>query len=320
MILRRLLALIIGLGVAAAIVGLRSRDPEVRVLDASARANAPGRFVALSDGMTHYRLDGPDSGTRVMLVHGFSVPSYIWDSTAIALAAAGYRVARYDSYGRGFSDRPDLAYDMALYERQLGQMLDSLNWRDPVHLMGLSFGGAVTAGFTARHAGRVRSLTLVDPVAGTLTPMPWFVRLPIIGPMLWQAMVVPTMAPSQLTDFVEPSRWPDWVDRYREQVQYRGFGRSLLRTRTTNSGAVLDTIYAGAGRARIPTLMLWGKEDSTVSVALAPSIQQAIPHVQFHVIERAGHLPHMERTDVVNPLLHSFLRSVDEPAADTTRR
>ena len=40
----------------------------------------------------------------------------------------------------------------------------------------------------------------------------------------------------------------------------------------------------------------------------AAGVQKAIPQIQFHPIERAGHLPHMERTDVVNPLLIGFLR------------
>ena len=55
----------------------------------------------------------------VVLVHGFSVPYYIWDSTTTALAAAGYRVVRYDEYGRGLSDRPNVDYTADLYDRQL---------------------------------------------------------------------------------------------------------------------------------------------------------------------------------------------------------
>ena len=40
------------------------------------------------------------TGPLVVLVHGLSVPYYIWDSTAASLAAAGHRVIRYDEYGR----------------------------------------------------------------------------------------------------------------------------------------------------------------------------------------------------------------------------
>src|SRR5215471_8625837 len=74
------------------------RNPETRTLDDAARRSATGKFVRLSDGVTHYEVSGPDSGAPVVLVHGFSVPYYIWDSTAAALSSRGYRVLRYDEY------------------------------------------------------------------------------------------------------------------------------------------------------------------------------------------------------------------------------
>ena len=64
--------------------------------------------MRLSDGFTHYELGGPPTGHLVVLAAGFSVPYYIWDPTFSALTEAGVRVLRYDYYGRGFSDRPDV--------------------------------------------------------------------------------------------------------------------------------------------------------------------------------------------------------------------
>src|SRR6185436_7138871 len=103
-----------------------ARNPERLTLDDTTRGQAPGKFVRLTDGTTHYRVDGPDSGRVVVLAHGFSVPLYIWDSTANALASAGFRVVRYDAYGRGWSDRPDIEYSDKVYERQVVELLDSL--------------------------------------------------------------------------------------------------------------------------------------------------------------------------------------------------
>ena len=285
------------------------RNPEHAALDAAARSGASGHFVQLQDGVTHYDVSGPDSGQRVLLVHGFSVPSYIWDSTATALSAAGFRVARYDYFGRGYSDRPNVRYTADLYDRQLLQLLDSLGWRQPVDIVGLSMGGPVTAQFVARHPERVRSHTLVDPAAGTAGRVQRIFRLPLLGPLLWQTLAVPGMADGQLSDFVEPAKWPDWPARYRVQMQYRGFGRALLSTLREREGVVLDSVYAHAGARGKPTLLLWGKEDKTVPIENASSVLKAIPQAQYHPIERAGHLPHMERTDEVNPLLVTFLRA-----------
>ena len=81
---------------------------------------------------------------------------------------------------------------------------------------------------------------------------------------------------------------------------------------------MLDSVYARVGALGTPTLLIWGVQDSTVSIDHAPGVRKAIPQAQYHPVERAGHLPHMERTDVVNPVLISFLRSQAVISADTT--
>jgi pimeloyl-ACP methyl ester carboxylesterase len=310
--------LIIAIVVAGLVVTYRARNPERRTLDETARQSAAGRFLQLADGKTHYELSGPEDGQRVILVHGFSVPSYIWDSTTAALKAAGFRIARYDIFGRGFSDRPDVPYTLELFDRQLQQLLDSLGWTEPMDVVGLSMGGAVSATFAGRHPERVRSLVLIDPVADPPDPVPAMFSFPVVGPALWQVLVVPTMAEGQLTDFVEPGRWPDWTARYRDQMQYRGFGRALRSTLTGLSAVSFDSLYGRVGAAGTPTLLIWGKEDKTVPIEQAEIVRRAIPATQYHPIDSAGHLPHMERGDVVNPLLIEFLRSAHTKDSTTT--
>jgi pimeloyl-ACP methyl ester carboxylesterase len=296
--------LVAGLGLGTAWV---IRNPERGTLDAAAREGAPGEFVSLSDGTTHHQLSGPAGGPPVVLVHGFSVPSYIWDSTVAGLSAAGFRVLRYDLFGRGYSDRPDLRYDADLMDRQLGELLDSVGFSGPVHAVGLSYGGVVTATFTGRHPERVRSLTLVDPAAGDGGTVPWFIAMPGLGPVLWQTLMVPGMADNQLSDFAEPALWPDWPDRYRVQMRYRGFGRALRSTVMTLAATDLDSMYATVGRATFPVQLIWGTEDRTVPVALSARVRAAIPRSEFHPIEGAGHLPLMERAQAVNSILIAFL-------------
>jgi hypothetical protein len=68
------------IGCFAVLLMYRAKDPERRTLDDAARLEAPGRFVRLADGVTHYETAGPDTGRVVVLAAGFSVPAYIWDS------------------------------------------------------------------------------------------------------------------------------------------------------------------------------------------------------------------------------------------------
>lgn len=65
----------------------------------SVRQAASGSFAHLSDGFTHYEIAGLGSSRTVVLIHGFSVPYYLWDKTFDPLVKAGFCVLRYDLYG-----------------------------------------------------------------------------------------------------------------------------------------------------------------------------------------------------------------------------
>ncbi len=282
------------------------RNPERADLDDEARAQAPGEFVTLSQGVTHYDITGPDTGRTVVLVHGFSVPMYIWDSTVVGLAADGYRVIRYDAFGRGYSDRPDVEYDESLIVGQLTELLDSLRVTGPVDLMGLSFGGYTTAAFTVKYPSRVRTLTLVDPVVDSIVltaPVSW----PVIGPWFFQVIGVPTMDEGQLSDFVHPERFPTWVDQYRVQMQYRGFGRALLSTLRNFGTTDMAALYGEVSRTGVPVLLIWGREDQTVPFDKSEVVLRAIPDAQFVPVDFAGHLPHIEEAAVVREVMLGFL-------------
>ena len=71
-------------------------NPEKQKIDANVRNITPGDFVELSEGFVHYELSGAPEGELVVLVHGFSVPYYVWDPTVDELVKQGYRVLRYD--------------------------------------------------------------------------------------------------------------------------------------------------------------------------------------------------------------------------------
>ena len=283
-------------------------DREHASLDAAARAGAPGKFARLTDGVTHYDLAGASDDNRtVVLLSGATVPYYIWDSTAVALAGHGFRVLRYDYYGRGYSDRPALRYDLATYDRQLTELLDSLGLRGPVDIAGVSMGGAIAASFADTHPDRVRTITLVDPAIGISRETPLPLRSAFTG-NLALTFGASSMAKGQLDDFVHPERYPDWVSRYETQMQYRGFRRSILETQRHDVFKRPARSFQTLARSGIPMLVLWGKEDHTVPIAFSDSIRAVFPRAEFHAIDGAGHLPHIEQAGVVDSILFEFLK------------
>jgi pimeloyl-ACP methyl ester carboxylesterase len=277
-------------------------------LTEDARKGVSGSFIRLGDGVVHYEIGGPPAGRTVVLVHGFSVPYFIWDPTYDALVAAGLRVLRYDLYGRGWSDRPDVSYDADLFDRQLAELLDALGIHDPVDVAGVSMGGPISVGFADRHPGRVRSLVLIDPAYHAPAPLDGWLRLPFVGEYIMDVKVAPAMAAGQLDDFRHPEGRADYVDRYRVQMRYRGFRRAILSTlRARAHDPDMRDAYARVGASKVPVLLLWGRDDHTIPFAVSEGVRKAIPQAEFHPVDEAGHIPQYERPDVVSPIIREFL-------------
>jgi len=296
---------------AAALVALYSlADPEKLDLDDSVRRAAPGQFVRLSDGYTHYEMAGPPAGHVVVLVAGFSVPYYIWDPTFAALKSAGFRVLRYDYYGRGFSDRPEVAYTQAVYVRQLAELLDSLRVTDSIDLVGLSLGGGVITSFAEAFPDRVRSLIYVDPSFRTPGSLPPFAGTPAVWNVAAALVAERGWADEQLDDFVHPERFPDWPDRYRVQMQYRGFRRARLSELVANANVDQQEELEHVGMHPRPVLVIWGKQDPSVPFESSGPLLEAMPRAHLVAVDDSGHLPQWEQPAITHRALLEFLRKL----------
>lgn len=286
-------------------------DGEKSTLNNEVRSALPGQFVTLADGTVHSELVGPEDAPTVVLVHGFSVPYYVWDPTFEALVDEEFRVLRYDLYGRGYSDRPEVEYSLDLFTRQLEQLLSALDINEPVALVGLSFGGPIVARFANQHPGKVLSLSLIAPQVSPVSAAEIFpLNIPLVGEYLMTVYVAPSMLPgTQVNDFYKPERFPDWEEKYRLQMEYTGFRRAILSTIRNMVEINALAEYAALGKQGTPVMLVWGREDQTISASDIGMVRRAIPEVEFHPVDQAGHLPHYEQAEAVNPLLIEFLRS-----------
>jgi pimeloyl-ACP methyl ester carboxylesterase len=240
----------------------------------------------------------------VLLVHGFSVPSYVFDRTSADLAAAGFRVIRFDLYGRGWSDRPDVDYDRELFANQLLELMDTLKI-PRADLLGLSMGGAIVGRFAAEHPERVRSMVLVAPLthARDIGAMAW----PGAGEWLMRSWYLPTLAASQLADFPHPERVPGWAARFQPQMRYDGFGRAILSTmrNVVTQSSLPD--FGKVGKSGLPVLLVWGDADRTVPYAAHTEVQRAIPQAQLVSLPGLGHLTVVEDPAATDPRIAAFL-------------
>ncbi len=268
-------------------------------------------FVKLTDGFTYYELGGPeDAEETIVLVHGFSVPAYIWDSTYTAAINKGYRVLRYDVIGRGFSDRPKVVYDINLSYRQLDELITKLNIKTPINLVGLSWGGRIVSHYAAMQPSKINKLILVDPSG--FEPVEKKDSLPVKLSDREVAKALrdraPGMAESQLADFYDPTKFAYWPALYLPQMEYKGFVHALLSTEKNKRS--FTSYMAKVANANVRVKMIMGEQDKVVlPEKTVPAAKEQIPTIDISLIENAGHLPHLEQTAEFNKVFFDFLEN-----------
>ncbi|MFZ5881063.1 MAG: alpha/beta fold hydrolase [Chloroflexota bacterium] len=297
---------------------------ETLELNETTRASADGSFASLPDGITHYELGGPyaalpggeDRPTEpiraarptVALVHGFSGPYFIFDPTFAHLTRAGFRVLRYDLFGRGWSDRPQTAYNIDLFVRQLRDLLDALDLYEPIHLVGLSMGGVISAAFTVRHPDRVASNIFIDPAGARAVKLRGLglLKLPVLGELAI-GFGGERMVKGAAEGFFDPETVALFQARYRVQMQFKGFRRAILSTLRNGMLGDFSETYRRLGALGKPVRLFWGGKDKAVPPAHSADLLKLIPQATLHVFEQCGHIPHYERPAEFNALLAEFL-------------
>ncbi len=299
--------LLIGVGVLLIILSVLPfvRSEEKFDLNESVRTNVKGQFIKLSHGTTHYELSGPEKGKLVVLVHGFSTPYFIWDSVTTSLHESGYKVLRFDLYGRGYSDRPDVVYNLDLFRFQIEDLLNSLHIQESFDIMGLSMGGPIVASFAGKNPDRVKKVVLIDPFSKKADIFP--LSVPILGEYLNTVVYLPSLPKGIDKDFVDPTKVPSgWTKDYKTQLGFKGFGNAILSTLRNLISKDPKPYFEELASVNKPVLLFWGEEDKTTPIDTGLYVRELIKP-EFVPIKRAGHLPHIEKPEEVLPAISKFL-------------
>jgi pimeloyl-ACP methyl ester carboxylesterase len=246
----------------------------------------------------------------VVLIHGLSVPYFIWDVTAPELAQAGFKVLRYDLYGRGFSDRPDVIYDLQLYRRQLHGLLSALKLQEPASLVGISIGAEIAADFVDHFPQNVNKLCLISPM-GFPVLLPDSIKImyiPGFGDYIYTVAGSRLMISSVEKDVLS-GLTSDYVKAYKEQMQYKGFRHAILSTVRNVSLNDMQDLYKKIGTSGTPVLLIWGTKDTVTPYSNSAIATRLMPGVRFHPVHGAGHAPHLEQAEQVHRTMIQFLQT-----------
>ncbi len=144
----------------------------------------PNRFAidkTLTNGEVrlHYR-DWGGRGWPVLLLHGLSSTSHIWDLVAPLLASEA-RVIALDLRGHGQSDKPDGEYDLETIGGDVFDVIAGLEMDCPV-IVGHSWGAHVALWVASKDALACGGLVMVDGGLVDLGDLSWDEMLERLDP------------------------------------------------------------------------------------------------------------------------------------------
>lgn len=273
-----------------------------RPVDALVQAEAPGDFVVLPGGATHYQWAGPEGGPVVVLIHGLISPSYVWDAVVPGLTALGFRVLRYDLYGRGYSDALPVGAEPDRYQTQLTDLLAVLRVTGRVSLIGYSMGGRIAVDYAAGDADRVEHLLLVAPV-GMVHRIGTADRIARDWPGLgdWYARGLglrrlQRTAPAQGA----ASKVAGFGAALARDLRRRGVGPAILADYRDVLRDSDEDAHRRLARAALPVAAVFGDADVVIPLVSAEMLADWNPDADIREVPGAGHgLPHTHPQAVI---------------------
>lgn len=268
--------------------------------------NKDQSFVDLEEGFTFYNATNQNSQkTPVVLIHGFSVPSYIWDPTFVMLREKGFYIISLDLYGRGNSKNIDGDYTDELFANQVLQLLNHLEI-EKADFVGLSNGGRVISKIADINSDIVGDLIYVASSSFMNKSKALETDVSEKEVREFIGNNYPTIAKGQLQDFKYPEKFEGWDDKYEELLKYKGFARALIST--TKNHYTMDEIHENINNLNLPVYTIWGDSDNVVVYdEFSERLNELLPNRNEYFISNSGHLPHMENQDEFNKVILSIL-------------
>ena len=242
----------------------------------------------------HYEVHG--SGPTLLLTHGYSSTSAMWQGQIAALSKH-HRLVLWDMRGHGRSDYPDdpAAYSEALTVADMAALLDEVG-TDKAIVGGLSLGGYMSLAFYRAYPERVSALLIIDTGPGFKKDD---------AREAWNKRAQETAERFERQGLaVLKSASPE-----RSRVSHRdasGLARAARGMLTQRDARVIETLP----NIKVPALIVVGADD-TPFLAASDYMAAKIPGAQKVVIPAAGHAVNIDQPQAFMDAVLPFLDGLD---------
>jgi pimeloyl-ACP methyl ester carboxylesterase len=265
------------------------------------------------------------TGQPLVLVHGFGASIGHWRKNIPVLADAGYRVFAIDLLGFGGSDKAPISYSVDVWVELLKDFWAE-NIQEKAVFIGNSIGALISLTVLAEYPEISAGGVLIN-CAGGLNHRPHELNPPL------------RIVMSSFNRLVNHPITGSFVfNRIRQKNQIRRTLYQVYRDRTAVTDELVDILYQpscepgaqkvfasiltappGASpnellpKVELPLLILWGADDPWTPISGAKIYEDAAANgknIKVVAIPKAGHCPHDEVPDKVNPEIIGWLTQI----------
>ncbi len=273
-------------------------------------------YITTNGIRLHYVTQG--EGPLMLMLHGFPEFWYSWRHL-IPEFAKDYKVVALDLRGYNESDKPQQqsAYVMSEFVKDVEGVIKGLGY-DRCVLVGHDWGGAIAWNFAYAHPEMLERLIVLNMphpakfADGLRTPQQllrssyaFFFQLPLLPELLIQSsdygaiesafkgMAVNKTAITQAD-----------IEAYKDAASRRGaltamlnYYRNAFPSMTLRDWSVLQ----------VPTLMIWGEEDTALGKELTYGTEKYVRDFQIRYIPNCSHWVQQEQPELVSRYMREFL-------------
>jgi pimeloyl-ACP methyl ester carboxylesterase len=288
--------------------------PPISTHQLASKLGRTGHFITLQGIDTYYETQG--AGSPLILVPAGGDSTDTWRYNIPALSKL-YKIYTLDLPGSGLSGKPStFPYTHKAYAEFVKAFADQMGIKKTA-IGGQSLGGAVALEFSLDYPNETSALILLDSGGyhkeGSSNILDYN-QNSFVNSVLMSFSSYPLVVKSFFpVIYYNPKPFMNDAKLVSEACDLG---------RTPNSGAALywmqkalhwDYALPDVNRIKqvsVPTLIIWGKYDTVVSLALANRFHQDIKDSQLVIIDKAGHMVQQEQPDEVNAAIVSFLKTL----------
>ena len=250
-----------------------------------------------ADGVRTRALFAGRGDTTLVFLHGFGESLLSWRALLDQFTGR-YRVLAVDLPGFGASSNPGFGYDYPSYQRWLDSVVTRYT-HGPLVVVGHSMGGELAAGLALNHPDRVVAAVLLAPAGAGINPVLSDSTSLASPAAQWVTSAFSFVVPASDSNWMrEPP--PDSTAVTRDSAS----GEAMRLVMQRFDFAALEDRFA---ELRQPVLLIWGRQDPTIPLAIGERIAAVLPCRRF-VRLFTLHRPHQTLPDTVAAEMRWFLR------------